>query len=106
MKALIINQRLLVWLYFCSDDEFHGKWKKLARLIFGLSVHLISTSCFPASLAYVLKYLHINLVESLFALFQIATSSGCIYFTVHAFLFRHRFARLFKTLSDIYDESK
>lgn len=99
MKALIINQRLLVWLYFCSDEEFHGKWKKLARLIFGLSVHLYV-------LAYVLKYLHINLEESLFALFQIATSSGCIYFTIHAFVFRHRFARLFKTVSDIYDESK
>ena len=106
MKALIINERLLVWLYFCSDDKIHSKWKRLARIVFSFTVFFVSTSCFPTSLAYVLKFLHINLEESLFALFQVATSTGCIYFSIHAFLFRHRFARLFKTLSDIYDECK
>lgn len=105
MKALYINQRLLVWIYFCSNDEFHGKWRNLVRIIFSLSVHFISTSCFPSSLPYVFKYLHVDLEESLFALFQIATSTGCIYFSIHAFSFRHRFARLFETLSEIYDES-
>lgn len=106
MKALITNHRLLVWIYFCSDDDFHGKWTKLARIVFSLGVFLISFSCFPASLAYVIKFLETNLEESLFALFQVATSSGCIYFSIHAYFYRYRFAQLFETLSEIYAESK
>lgn len=106
MKFLATNQCLLVWLCFCADNECHSKWKRLARITFSLVVFIFSVSCFPASVAYVSKFRRTNLEESLFALFQVAASVGCIYFAVHAYYFRYRFAKLFQTLSNICAECK
>lgn len=106
MKPLKTNQQVLTWLGVCRAADTVSIPKKLIYIFaafFGFSVVFTSLS---ASVAFFVKFVQIDLEESLYALFQIASFSGLSYIILTAFIMRNKINGIFNRLSHIYDACK
>lgn len=63
-------------------------------------------SVIPVSVAYVMRYISVDLKGSLHSLFQITAYMGISYVAMIAFILRHRIVEIFDELSNIYNQSK
>lgn len=59
-----------------------------------------------SSLAYVLKFIFIDLEEGLWALFQFCGLTNMLYVMIISFISRYKIKSIFDSLSIIYDSSK
>lgn len=105
MQPLILSRQLLTWHCLCYEKG-SPVWKQLIRIVLSASAFLMNLSCVPTSILYVLKFLSVNLEESLYALFQVAACTSAAYVVAIAFRMRYRTANLFKMLEDIYNSRK
>lgn len=58
------------------------------------------------SIAYISKYVSVDLENSLYALFQIAAYGMQVYLIIIGFILWSKFSRMFPILQQIYDDSK
>lgn len=72
MKPLATNQYMLSWISVLPAEKSTIKWKKVAFKIFPLFLIVSNLAGAVASIAFFVKYITIDLEESLYALFQIA----------------------------------
>lgn len=106
MTPLVTNKRVLVWLNLCSPDDETVEWKRIGFAFVGFIVLISTLSDMLASVAFMLKYISINLEESLYALFQIFGFGSITYAIIVTFFQRHKIREIFQGLSEIYNESK
>lgn len=59
-----------------------------------------------ASAIFFLKFVSVDLNQSLYAMFQIAAYTNVTYIYIAAFLLRHKITAVFDSLTEIYEESK
>lgn len=106
MKPLATGQRVLTWLCVCPPDETTSKWRKRAFIIFSVCVFMADLSAFVTSVAYVHRYVSIDLEKSLCSMLQIC-AMGCVtYAYLQMFVLRHEITALLEHLSQIYKKSK
>ena len=106
MKPLATGQRVLTWLCVCPPDETTSKWKKRAFIILSVCVFMADFSAFVTSVAYVQRFVSIDLEKSLCSMLQIC-AMGCVtYAYIHMFVLRHEITALLEHLSLIYKKSK
>lgn len=106
MNPLVTNQRVFSWFCVCPVDENTGiLWRILYVLNILISI-VIELSDFIASFKFIIENFTTNLEASLYAVTQVAGSSGLLYMIASAIVLRKKITALFYSLSKIFDESK
>lgn len=103
MKALSMNRNVLIWIGMCSAGEGTKKWQKIAFQLIGFTFFMLMVLSVIISGAFLVKFLSIDMEESLFAVFQIVIAGGTWYMIIFAYLLRKKFAAIFDGLQKIYD---
>lgn len=106
MKPLETNRQVLTWLCILPADETAGKFKKWICIAFSCSLITTSVCGFISSSAFMLKFWSTNLIDCLYALFQVAANVSALYMMMIAYNLRHKVAALFDRLTEIYYASK
>lgn len=106
MKPLATNQRVLTWLNLHPADETAKRMEKAAYALVYLTIAVVYLTLFASSVMYFLKFISVDLKESLAAVIQIAPAISLLNAMVFTFLLRNKTAAVFKKLSDIYEASK
>lgn len=103
MKAFKTHQRIFTLMCILPIAELADLWKKIFRLIFGLTI-LFSVLCgLVSSIVYVTKYSNDNLEESVKTVFQIAAYANVTYMMGTAFLKRDNISDVLSRFQKIYD---
>lgn len=106
MKPLAMNQRMLALLCVLPIDEAATIKEKLACFLFSsVAIFTIYTSL-TSSAVFFVKFVSIDLEESLYSLFQVASIFATANAIGIAALMRHRIPPMFANLTKIYDERK
>lgn len=106
MKPLVTQQRVLTWFCLCPFPDGTSNWQKLKYIFFSAILITNEISSISSSSAHCLRYISVDLKESLFSLFQIAASSSVLYQIIIALFSKHRIFGIIQGLNRIYDESK
>lgn len=105
MGPLATNQRVLTWLCICPFDQDASIWKKSFFIILTLFLFTFEVSSWVSSIIFFVTNVSVDLENCLYAVFQIAATSGLIYMWMVAFISRKRINQFLGTLANIYDES-
>lgn len=106
MEAFSTHQRLFKLLYIFPIAHDTALWKKMLIPIFGIIVPLCEVLGLLTSIAFVVKFISIDLEGSVKTVFQIAAYTNVMYVMLIAFLKRKQMLELIKTFQHIYDASK
>lgn len=106
MKVLALNHQVFVLLWIFPSPDNKSILFKIRNIIFGLMALISVMTPFVTSIAYVFKYVSVDLENSLYALFQIAGYGCQIYLIIIGFILWSKFSRMFPILQQIYDDSK
>lgn len=106
MKPLEFQQQIFTWIYLCSPDEVTSVWKKIIYFILFVIVFLGNFTSGAGALAFIIKYVSVDLENSLYAVFQLCAVGSVSYIFIAAFFLRYRINDIFKQLTEIYDTSK
>lgn len=106
MEPLEINRQILTWLCLYSWDESTSKKKKVAIIIFTLSVFIANLCGVVASIVFFKRAFSVDMESCLYSIYQIAAFSNCIYVMIVAFFLRNRISDIFRRISDIQHTSK
>lgn len=101
MNPLETTQKVMKWLCMCAPHPTEKTSKKVAYVLclsIGITAYL---GMIASSVAFFVKYVSIDVGESLYALYQIAVS-GMLYVVIVAILMRYRIDALFQNLAMIY----
>lgn len=104
MKPLSTPQKVL--MLFCVWPADEVEWKKMACIIFTLCNLIANIVGLLASAAYFLKYVSIDMEDSLYGLFTVFGFAIAIYMVVFVFFSRHKIHKIFLKLTEIYDRRK
>lgn len=105
MKPLATNQRVLIWFCVCPDESSSNR-QKLAHIAFTTAVVVSIFFCYIPSIEFFVKFVSIDLKDSLYALFQVSALSYAIYTVIFVYFSRQKFIAIFENLSKIYNECK
>lgn len=122
------NRQMLAWLWILPTTS---KWKKVSYIIFSFILFTSNVGALVTSYVYFAKNLSTDLEEALYAMLQVkailffffrfmavemklfslqwnqvAAFFGLNYMIITAFIFRHEFGKIIKTLTKIYETSK
>lgn len=106
MKPLLSIQRSMIWACFCRENENEDKWRKRAYILFSCTSIVFSAFAFGVSVAFLVKYLSIDLEESLYAVFQIFAAILMIYTFIVGFFSKNQINVIFKSLAELHSECK
>lgn len=106
MKPLSKIREMLMWLCLCPFDETISKRQQSTCIIFSLIFFGANVCAAAVSLAYLIKYLNIDLEECLYVLIQVYAHFASTYSMIVIFLRRQQINDVFQQLSRIYDECK
>lgn len=106
MKPLVTLQRILSWLHLCPEEENIHWRKKLAYIICVSTIFVVISSLAASSAVFFVKFVSIDLKQSLFAVFQVIASSSVLCILIIAFFWSHKISAILEDLSAIYDECK
>lgn len=104
MKPLVTQQQVLTWLCIYPADKSTSKWLKRAYVIFSVAVVVANSLGLITSVAYVYKFISIDLESSLCSILQIVATLSTSYAYILFFTFRHKIVAFFINLSDIYKQ--
>lgn len=96
----------MTWLCMCPTTKSWNKRKKLIRAVLTLTIIALILCMLVAHLVYFLKFMSVNLGDSLFALMNVIAISDILYGMIVEFFLRHQIGAIFKKLSMIYKASK
>lgn len=105
MKPLSVYQRVLTWIYVCEDENL-TKRQKCIRFVCYVVIGVIMLSLLISSLTFFFKFVAINLIDSLIALWEILTIGTMIYNMIVAYYSRNEFNNIFKNLLKIFETCK
>lgn len=106
MRPLELNRRILIWMCVYPCDENTTRWKRLAYILFSILIFVLNAIGLIFSTAYFIKYVSIDLEQSLFALLQAVGEANMVYILIITFILRHKITAMLKSLSKIYDMCK
>lgn len=106
MEPLKTSRRLLAWLYVVPVEKSSSNWKKWACLIVGVGAYVATMSFLASSMAFFMKFVSIDLEQSLYALFQIGGFSNSAYVITFAYFSHRKIVAIFDNLSAIYNARK
>lgn len=106
MKPLVTSKKVLILLCMCPDDKSFSIWKKIIRVVFAVMVFVLNAWVVEAHFSFFLKFMSINLAESLYAIMYAIAFFAPVYGMIIIFLLRNQIGCIFKNLSVIYDASK
>lgn len=106
MRPLKLYQHLMTWLFINSSSKATSLLKRVVYIFLGCAVFASQLAAFAASVAFLIKFLSIDIERSLYTSFQILTSAPAAYMFVVACVSRHKINALFGSLTTICDESK
>lgn len=106
MRPLEIQQQIFTWIYLCSPNEVTSIWIKIIYFILFVIVFLGNFTSWAGALAFIIKYVSVDLENSLYAVFQLCAVGSVSYILIAAFFLRFRINDIFKQLTEIYDASK
>lgn len=106
MKPLVTCRQMLTWFCAYPVDPSTSLLRKSSYIITTVFVFMANVCSVASSVAFALKFMQIDLKESLYSVFQIAGSSSTTCAMIIAFSFRFNIAALFENLSNIYNKSK
>lgn len=105
MKPLATNRRVLAWLRVLPYENSSTKLSLLHSILYAILVVFLAIG-FPAAALFFLKFVKNNLVESLYAIFQIIVYFPLVNGTIIVLLKRQKVLGIFQSLMEIYNESK
>lgn len=106
MKVLVTTQRVLSWISLCSAEEPTNKWWKLVFKIFPVVLLAANVTGFAASAAFFIKFIAVDLEESLYAVYQLSGHLGMFNMIIVSIILHKEIAGIFESLQRIYNESK
>lgn len=106
MEPLKTSRRLLTWLYVVPVEKSSSNWKKWACLMVGVGAYVATMSFLASSMAFFMKFVSIDLEQSLYALFQIGGFSNSAYVITLAYFSHRKIVAIFDNLSAIYNARK
>lgn len=101
MKPLESTQQVMKWLCMCAPDPTEKTSKQIAYVVCVSTGIVFYLGMIASSVAFFMKYVSIDVGESLYALYQISVS-GMLYVVIVAIFMRHRINSLFQKLMLIY----
>lgn len=102
MVPLETNHLVLTWLCVFPPDESTSRLKRMAYTTFSLAIFGINAGSFFGSLAYFLKFMSVDLEQSLFAVVQMLGEVNMAYISIITYLLRHRITATYESLAKIY----
>lgn len=106
MVPLDSLQDFLTWIFINPSDETTTKNRKIMYAAIGSVVFVFQIIGFAASLAYSMKFMSVDLEESVYCIFQIiALLTGAFSF-LFSCISRRKIKVIFENLSDICNKSK
>lgn len=106
MKPLAIDQQIFSWFGVSCTDTTPKLSKKMTSALFVVLIFGWEMFSLGISVTFFLRYISIDLEQSLYALFQVSGSFVMINAVVIILFSRHKIARVFKGLQSIYEASK
>lgn len=103
MEPLELNKHIFIWLNIYPIENDENKWSKyLYHLIYGVIVISIFVA-FATSLVFILKNIETDIVNSLYALIQVAALFSGVYMCIVSFVQRNKIVEIFMKLQKIHD---
>lgn len=102
MDPLATNRRVLTWLCVFPPEKGTTKAQRMAHVALSLSVFVVNMGSFFVSLAYFLKYMSIDLEQSLFAVVQMLGEVNMTYISIITYILRRQITATYKSLCRIY----
>lgn len=102
LKPLPTTQRVLSWICVETDDESINS----SKILFSFLIFTANLFGLISSVAFFLKFVSINLEQSLYTMFQISGTISTFYVSFIVFFSRRKISKLFQSLSKIYDDCK
>lgn len=106
MKPLAIAQQILMWLCVLPFHSDTSSRVKVFSITFTIVAVVSQVCAFAATVAFSLKFMSIDLEQSLFANSLGVTFLSMIYIVVVLLFLRSKIPGIFEELSQIYTESK
>lgn len=106
MKALELNRHIFAWLCICPVTDTTNRIMVCYRAKLSGCMILIECVAGVVSALFIYKNVSIDLVNCLYATFQVAALFGVIYMWVIAFVLRNKIIEIFSELQQIHDTSK
>lgn len=106
MNPMPINRRVLIWLYMYPPMENVSRSKTMASICFTSAVCLTLAGCVMSSIAFIFRFIMIDIKDTLYATFPTIACSGLVYVHIVAVHSRQNIFDLFKKLSKIYQTSE
>lgn len=105
MEPLRTTHRVLIWLSVCSPDNSTSKTMRTAYAIFAFIVHFSNACNLTAGAVFSLKFMSIDLEQSLYASINVFGNIGIIYPCIYAAYFkRDEIRQIFEKLTTIYSK--
>lgn len=104
MQPLPTVTRILTWLCVYPLDDTATRGTKLACIGFSSFVFGMILCQIPASVAFAVKFLAIDLELFLYAVYQVIAWLPLVYMFIVAITFRHKITALIVSLTQIYDK--
>lgn len=106
MIPLVSLQRVLTRMCLCPFPDGTSKLTKIKSISLVSILIFCEFNCAITSIAYYMKFMLIDLKESLFSLFQIAAAVGVVYQIFIALFSKRKILGIIQGLNRIYEESK
>lgn len=106
MKPLKTTQKVLSWLFVCPIDESISRRQKLIYIVLVLEIIAADFSITASSVAFINKYISINMSDTFYAVFQLVSAIHILIVFCLTYFTRKKINSIFSNLSKIYGESK
>lgn len=106
MKVLEKIRQILISTWILPTPETEKQWIIIRNFLFGCWCMLIGFAAALSSIIFIVKFIHGNLEDLLYALLQIATAGSEAYLCLLAFFLRKKFDEMFAKLQEVYDTCK
>lgn len=104
MKLLKLFQRIFGMVFMCPFDDKTTKWSGLRNSLTSVGVIFFQAAYFLATLTFVLKNFHLDLRDSLFALYMCGSLFTTLYTACVGILLRNQLHELFSRINQFYEE--
>lgn len=100
------TKQVMTWLCMLPHGKTLSQMKRIAYVMVGLAVFLTNLSGTASHLAFLWKYLSINLEACFFPIMVASTEGSMAYISIAAFLMRHKTEKVFQKLLSICNLSE
>lgn len=103
MELLIANKKVFTWLCAYPINENASKWKNIQYVAFTMTMFIGLICAFCSCVLYIARFLSTDLIESLYAVYQMNVFFSAIYVIIYLIISRHKIYVMLNNLSSIYE---